>query len=99
MDKQLLDLYTDYLVGLSRRSLYYQPVPPSAEEVAIKHAIDRLYTEQPSYGSRRIAVMLKERDPLKTGQPRVLDKGSTIVAQQTLAVYYLAHRRKQIFSR
>jgi len=48
------------LLNLSRRSLYYQPVPPSAEEVTIKHAIDRLYTEQPSYGSRRIAVMLKE---------------------------------------
>ncbi len=48
------------LLSLSRRSLYYQPVPPSAEEVAIKHAIDRIYTDQPSYGSRRIAVMLKE---------------------------------------
>ncbi len=48
------------LLSLSRRSLYYQPVPPSAEEVAIKHAIDRIYTEQPSYGSRRIAIMLKE---------------------------------------
>ena len=52
------------LLNLSRRSLYYQPAPPSAEEVAgapwAKHAIDRLYTEQPSYGSRRIAVMLKE---------------------------------------
>jgi len=48
------------LLSLSRRSLYYQPVPPSAEEVAIKHAIDRIYTDQPSYGSRRITVMLKE---------------------------------------
>jgi putative transposase len=48
------------LLSLSRRSLYYQPMPPSAEEVAIKHAIDRIYTDQPSYGSRRIAVMLKE---------------------------------------
>jgi putative transposase len=48
------------LLSLSRRSLYYQPVPPSAEEVAIKHAIDRIYTDQPSYGSRRIAVALKE---------------------------------------
>lgn len=48
------------LLSLSRRSLYYQPSPPSAEEVAIKHAIDRIYTDQPSYGSRRIAVMLKE---------------------------------------
>ena len=48
------------LLSLSRRSLYYQPVPPSAEEVAIKHAIDRIYTDQPAYGSRRIAVALKE---------------------------------------
>jgi putative transposase len=48
------------LLSLSRRSLYYQPIPPAAEEVAIKHAIDRIYTDQPSYGSRRIAVMLKE---------------------------------------
>ena len=48
------------LLNLSRRSLSYQPVPPSAEEVAIKHAIDRIYTDQPAYGSRRIAVMLKE---------------------------------------
>ncbi len=49
------------LLTVSRRSLYYQPLPPSAEEVAIKHAIDRIYTDQPSYGSRRIAVVL-ERD-------------------------------------
>jgi putative transposase len=49
------------LLTLSRRSLYYQPTPPPAEEVAIKHAIDAIYTAQPSYGSRRIAVIL-ERD-------------------------------------
>lgn len=28
--------------------------------MAIKHAIDRIYTDQPSYGSRRIAVVLKQ---------------------------------------
>jgi putative transposase len=49
------------LLTVSRRSLYYQPMPPSAEEIRIKHAIDRIYTDQPSYGSRRIAVVL-ERD-------------------------------------
>ena len=47
------------LLTVSRRSLYYQPVPPSAEEVAIKHAIDRIYTDQPTYGSRRITVVLE----------------------------------------
>ena len=49
------------LLSLSRRSLYYQPMAPTPAEVAIKHAIDAIYTAQPAYGSRRIAVVL-ERD-------------------------------------
>jgi putative transposase len=47
------------LLGLSRASLYYQPVPPSAEEVAIKHRIDELYTAYPFYGSRKITALLR----------------------------------------
>ena len=47
------------LLGLSRASLYYQAVPPSAEEIAIKHRIDEIYTAHPFYGSRRIAVALR----------------------------------------
>jgi putative transposase len=43
------------LLTVSRRSLYYQPVPPSAEEVAIKHAIDRIYTDQPSCSNATMA--------------------------------------------
>jgi putative transposase len=46
------------LLSLSRSSLYYQPVPPSSEEVALKHRIDELYTECPYYGSRRITAQL-----------------------------------------
>jgi putative transposase len=46
-------------LGLSRASLYYRPVPPSAEEVALKHRIDELYTAHPFYGSRRIAASLR----------------------------------------
>jgi putative transposase len=48
------------LLSLSRRSLYYQPVPPPAEEVALKHRIDELYTAHPFYGSRKVAVVLSE---------------------------------------
>jgi putative transposase len=47
------------LLSLSRSSLYYQPVPPSAEEVAIKHRIDEIYTAFPFYGSRRITAQLR----------------------------------------
>lgn len=47
------------LLSVSRASLYYQPVQPSAEEVAIKHRIDEIYTEFPFYGSRRVTVQLR----------------------------------------
>ncbi|MBF6613644.1 MAG: transposase [Chloroflexi bacterium] len=38
--------------------MYYQPLPPSAEEVLLKRRIDEIYTAHPFYGSRRIAVQL-----------------------------------------
>ena len=44
------------LLSLNRSSLYYQPLPPSAEEVALKHRIDEVYTAQPFYGYRRITA-------------------------------------------
>ena len=47
------------LLSLSRASLYYQPQPPSAEEIAIKHRIDELYTAHPFYGSRKITALLQ----------------------------------------
>ena len=46
------------LLSLNRTGLYYQPVPPSAEEVACKHRIDEIYTAHPYYGYRRIAAQL-----------------------------------------
>ena len=33
------------LLGVARSGLYYRPVPPSAEEVQIKHRLDELYTQ------------------------------------------------------
>jgi putative transposase len=47
------------LLSVSRASLYYQPVAPSAEEIAIKHRLDELYTQCPFYGSRKMTVLLK----------------------------------------
>jgi len=48
------------LLGISRSSLYYQPVGPSSKEIAIKHRIDELYTQYPFYGSRRMLVILDQ---------------------------------------
>jgi putative transposase len=47
------------LLGISRSSLYYQPRQPTAEEVALKHRIDAIYTWYPFYGSRRIVAQLR----------------------------------------
>jgi len=47
------------LLGVSRSSLYYQPRPPSSEEVQIKHRIDEIYTQVPAYGSRKITAQLQ----------------------------------------
>ena len=46
------------LLGLSYSSLFYEPVSPSARELAIKLRIDEIYTACPFYGSRKIAVQL-----------------------------------------
>lgn len=45
-------------LSLNRTSLYYTPVAPSPEEVALKHRIDELYTAFPFYGSRKLAALL-----------------------------------------
>ena len=47
------------LLGLSRASIYYRRVPPSAQEIGIKRRMDELYTAHPFYGSRRLSVCLQ----------------------------------------
>lgn len=48
------------LLGINRTSLYYQPIGPSALEIATKRRIDEIYTAHPYYGSRRITVILQK---------------------------------------
>ena len=52
------------LLGMSYSSLFYRSVPPSPREIAIKQRIDRIYTEHPYYGSRRICVVLNREMPV-----------------------------------
>jgi putative transposase len=51
------------LMGLNRSGLYYRPLEPSLEEIALKHRIDELYTQHPIYGSRKLTAQLR-RDGL-----------------------------------
>lgn len=47
------------MLSLNRSGLYYRPLAPSAEEIALKHRVDELYTLRPFYGSRRITATLR----------------------------------------
>ena len=72
------------LLSLSRASLYYQPVPPSAEEITIKHRIDELYTAHPFYGSRKMTALLQpewliNRKRVQRYMPEMAWPGSVLV--------------------
>jgi putative transposase len=49
------------LLGLPRSSLYYEPVPQTAENLALMRRIDEEYTAHPFLGSRRMAAWLSAR--------------------------------------
>jgi len=48
------------LIGLSRSSFYYEACEESELNLKAMHAIDRIYTERPYYGKRRMSIRLKE---------------------------------------
>lgn len=58
------------LLSLNRSSLYYKHVSPSPKEIAIKHEIDRIYTQDPYMGSRPITAILN-RNGFKISRPTV----------------------------
>lgn len=49
------------LVGLTRSSIYYEPIGLTDNDRELMRAIDELYTEHPFYGSRRIAKELSRQ--------------------------------------
>jgi putative transposase len=58
------------LLGVSRSSLYYRPKPESPEKLDLLKRLDRIYTEHPVYGSRRMQVAL-EREGIQVGRRRI----------------------------
>jgi putative transposase len=47
------------LLKVARSTLYYQPVPVSADDLAVMRRMDELYLASPFYGSRRMAAVLR----------------------------------------
>ena len=58
------------LLGIARSSFYYQSRPASPEELDLLNRLDRIFTEHPVYGSRRLQVALL-REGISVGRRRV----------------------------
>jgi putative transposase len=58
------------LLGLSRSSVYYRPVPVSEEDLAIMRRLDELHLCYPFFGVRKLTAMLN-REGRAVGRKRV----------------------------
>jgi putative transposase len=59
-----------HVAGIARSSFYYQPRPTSADELDLLNRLDRIFTEHPVYGSRRLQVALL-RQGIAVGRRRI----------------------------
>ena len=59
------------LTGVSRSSLYYQPVPISQEDIDLMNLIDRIYTKCPFFGARKIKRELEKKHQTIVSRPHV----------------------------
>ena len=59
------------LLGLSRSTPYYEPAPETPENLGLMRLIDEEYARHPFYGSRRMAVWLKQEKGHVVNRKRV----------------------------
>ena len=69
------------LLGISRASLYTTPTPQSEEQLQLLHTVDEIYTDQPTYGSRRIRFILARDYEIDVGRDRVRSAMQTLGLQ------------------
>ena len=48
------------LLGVNRSSLYYEPVEPDGEQLALMRRMDELHLKHPFLGSRMMTQILKD---------------------------------------
>jgi putative transposase len=59
------------LLGVSRSSYYYKPKPIKPEDLTLMDKIDKLYTENPSRGSRAIARHLRRHHGIRANRKKI----------------------------
>jgi hypothetical protein len=85
------------LVGISRGSVYYQPRPVSAADLALMRRIDELHLEHPFMGARMLRDQLN-RSGVAVGRKEICDLVATqFPSQAYLAIGIYAMKLKGIF--
>jgi putative transposase len=69
-DPELSTVAQCRLLKVARSTLYYQPAPVSADDLAVMRRMDELHLAWPFYGSRRMAAVLR-RDGWSVNRKRV----------------------------
>lgn len=72
------------LLGIGRSSVYYQPVPVSAEDLDLMNRIDKIHTDHPYYGTRRISAQLIRETNQIIGRKR----SRTLMERMGIAALY-----------
>lgn len=87
------------LLGISRSSVYYQPVPVSAEDLDLMSRIDKIHTDHPYYGARRISAQLIRETQNIIGRKRA----GTLMEEMGIEAVYpkprlsLGNKNHQVF--
>jgi len=61
-----------HLLGVNRTNLYYKPREPDDSDLSVKAAIDRIYTNHPEFGYRRITVWLNKYEGFAINHKAIL---------------------------
>lgn len=64
--------YQTQLLDISRSRFYYQPAPVSADDIRVMGLMDKIFTDCPFYGSRRILHDLQEDYGEQINRKRVI---------------------------
>ena len=59
------------LLDISRSRFYYQPAPVSPDDIRIMNLVDKVFTDCPFYGSRKITAELKQTHQERINRKRV----------------------------
>ena len=83
------------LLGIARSSFYYRPRPEAAAELDLLKRLDRIFTDDPVYGSRRLQVALL-REGISAGAARpAADEKARAMGGQAEAQHQQAASRAQ----